>query len=81
MLAHPAVTQILLFIRHVLYGDRKVAIRKQYKLRESETIRYVVVMSFCPYICKYFKFPVGHPVIHVGDACKKRKPACLWVDS
>jgi hypothetical protein len=33
-------------------------------------------MSLYPYICKYFKFPVGHPVIHVGDACKDTE-ACL----
>jgi len=26
-------------------------------------------MSLYPYICKYFKFPIGHPIIHVGDAC------------
>ena len=27
-------------------------------------------MSLYPYICKYGKFPVGHPVIHAGDACR-----------
>ena len=27
-------------------------------------------MSLYPYICKYFKFPISHPRIHVGDACK-----------
>ena len=26
-------------------------------------------MSIYPYICKYFKFPIGHLIIHVGDAC------------
>jgi hypothetical protein len=34
------------------------------------------LLSLYPYICKYFKFPVGHLVIHVGDACKDRE-ACL----
>jgi hypothetical protein len=24
-------------------------------------------MSLYPYICKYFKFPVGHPKVYVGD--------------
>ena len=28
------------------------------------------VMSLYPYICKYGKCPVGHPVIHAGDACQ-----------
>ena len=26
-------------------------------------------MSLYSFVCKYFKFPVDHPVIHVGDAC------------
>ena len=29
-------------------------------------------MSLYPYICKNFNFPSGHPVIHVGEACKDR---------
>jgi len=44
--------------------------RLHYKARENETIQYGDVMSLYPYIYKYFKFPVGHPVIHVGDACE-----------
>ena len=44
--------------------------RLHYKVQENETIQYVDIMSLYPYICKYFKFPVGHPRIHVGDACK-----------
>jgi len=27
-------------------------------------------MSLYPYICMYFKFPIGHPVVHVRDTCK-----------
>ena len=34
------------------------------------------LFSMYPYICKYFMFPVCHPVIHMGDACKE-KEACL----
>jgi len=44
--------------------------RLHYKAREGEAIQYVDVMSVYQYICKYLKFPVGHPVIHVGDVCK-----------
>jgi hypothetical protein len=36
---------------------------------EGETIQQCDVMSLYTYICKYIKFPVGHPVIHVGDTC------------
>ena len=28
------------------------------------------LISLYLYGCKYFKFPVGHPVIHLGDACQ-----------
>ena len=44
--------------------------RLHYKAREGETIQYVDVMSLYPHVCKYGKFPVGHPVVDVGDACK-----------
>jgi hypothetical protein len=36
----------------------------------GETIRYCDIMSLYTHSCKYFKFPLGHPVIHVGDACQ-----------
>jgi hypothetical protein len=44
--------------------------RLHYKIREGETIQYVDVMSLYPYICKYYKIPIGHLIIHVGDACQ-----------
>jgi len=44
--------------------------RLHYKVGERESNQYVDVMSLYPFVCKYFKFPVGHPVIHVGDACR-----------
>ena len=34
------------------------------------TIKYVDVMRLYPYICKYFKFPVGHPIIQMENTCK-----------
>ena len=40
--------------------------RLHYKIEDEKTIQYVGVMSF---VYKYFKFPIGNPVIHVGDAC------------
>jgi len=53
--------------------------RLHYKARENETTQYVDVISLYQYICKYFKFPVGHPIIHLGDACKDIE-ACLRMD-
>ena len=48
--------------------------RLHYKIREGEeTIQYVDVMSLYPYICEYLKFPVGHSVIHAGDACHDKE--------
>ena len=79
LLAHPIVRQSPLCTRDALYGGRTEAMRLHYKVRENETIQYVDVMSLYPYICKYFKFPVGHPRIHVGDACKDTV-ACLRME-
>jgi len=62
-----------------VYGGRTEAMRLHYKVHENETIQYVDVMSLYHYIFKYFKFPVGHPRIHVGDACKDIV-ACLRME-
>jgi hypothetical protein len=51
-------------------GGRTEGMCLHYKARDNETIKYVDVMSLYPYICKYYKMPVGHPKIHVGDACQ-----------
>ena len=44
-----------------------------YATREGERIHYYDVMSLYPYVCKYSKFPVGHPTIHVGDTCRDKQ--------
>ena len=68
---YAVVLHSLLNTRDALYGGRTEAMRLHYKIREGEeTVQYVDVMSLYPYVCKYFKFPLGHPVIHVGDACQ-----------
>jgi len=79
ILAHPTVQQSSLCTRNALYGGRTEPMRLHYMASENETIQYVNVMSLYPYIWKYFKFPVGHSVIHVGDACKD-KEACKRMD-
>jgi len=56
--------------RDALYGGRTEAMLLHYQVKEGEeTIQYVEVMSLYPWVCKYFKFPVGHPTIHLdcGD--------------
>ena len=66
---HPIVEKSSLKTRDALCGVRTEAMHLQNKAREDETVQYVDVISLYPYIYKYFKFPVGHPVIHVGDEC------------
>jgi len=79
-LAHPIVRHAPLITRDALYGDRTEAMRLHYKIREEdESPQYCDVMSLYQYICKYFKFPIGHPITHVGDACAD-KEACLKKD-
>jgi len=68
---NPVVGHSPLNSRDSLYGGRTEVMRLHYNVREGEeTVQYVEVMSLYMYVCKYFKFPVGHPVIHVGDACQ-----------
>jgi len=69
-----------LFRRDALYGGRTEAIRLHYKIEEdAETIQYYDVISLYPYIYKYLKFPIGHPIIHVGDRCKSIE-TCLQME-
>jgi len=66
--AHPIVRHAPLNTHDALYGGRTEAMRLHYKIREGEkTVQYCDIMSLYPYICKYYKFPIGHPIIHVGD--------------
>jgi hypothetical protein len=44
--------------------------RLHYNIRGEETIQYVDVISMYAYVSKYIKFPIGHPTIQVGDACR-----------
>ena len=79
LLTRPIVKHSPLNTRDALYGGRTEAMRLHYTIEEKESIPYCGVMSMYPYICKYFKFPIGHPVIHVGDTCKNIE-ACLRME-
>ena len=79
MLTHLIVRHSPLKNREALYGDRTEAMRLYYEISEHETIEYCDVISLYPYICKYFKFPIGHTINHVGDTCSKVE-ACLQID-
>jgi hypothetical protein len=54
--------------RDAVYGGHTEAMTLHYKIKEGvEIIQYVDVMSLYPWVCKYFRFPVGNPVVHAGD--------------
>lgn len=52
--------------RQAFTGGRVNAITLFYEPRPGEQIRYVDFTSLYPYVCKYAKFPIGHPVIFRG---------------
>jgi hypothetical protein len=66
----PIVEESPLSTRDALYGGRTEAMRFHYKIKDGETIQYVDVMSFYPWVCKYFKHPIRHPTVHVGETCR-----------
>jgi len=53
-------------IRDSVYGGTSEASKTYYRVKQGEQIRYVDVISLYPYICKYGKFPAGHPDVYVG---------------
>jgi len=80
LLVNSIVKHAPLITRDAVYGGRTKGMWLHYKIRVGEeSVQYCDVMSLFPYICKYFKFPIGHPIIHVGDACADKK-ACLKMD-
>jgi hypothetical protein len=68
LLTNPILQSTPLKTRDALYGGRTEAMCL-HKARYDETIDYCDIMSLYPYICKYGKFPTGHPVVRVGDTC------------
>ena len=80
MLTHPIVKHEKMNTREAVYGGETKAMRLYYKVREDvESVQYCDIMSLYPYICKYFKFPIGNPIIHVGDTCTDIE-ACLKME-
>ncbi|XP_023312382.1 uncharacterized protein LOC111692561 [Anoplophora glabripennis] len=66
---HPLVTLTPLNPRDAFYGGRTGNTVEYYKCGPGEKIKYVDVCSLYPWVCKYGKFPVGHPKVHVGEEC------------
>jgi hypothetical protein len=67
---HSVIRHTTLKTRDALYGGRTEAMCLHYAIDErKETIQYCDVISLYPFICKYFKYPVCHPTVHVGDSC------------
>jgi hypothetical protein len=63
LLVHLIIKHAPLITRDALYWCRTEAMRLHYKIREGkESVQYCDVMSLYPFICKYFKFPIGHPL-------------------
>ncbi|XP_018574075.1 uncharacterized protein LOC108913090 [Anoplophora glabripennis] len=55
--------------RDAFYGGRTGNTFEYYKCGPGEKIKYVDVCSLYPWVCKYGKFPVGHPKVYVGEEC------------
>ncbi|XP_055389973.1 uncharacterized protein LOC129618958 [Condylostylus longicornis] len=64
---HPLVNCTPLYPRDAFYGGRTGNTFSYYKCKNAEKINYIDVCSLYPYVCKYGKFPIGHPKIHIGN--------------
>ena len=49
--------------RHGFYGGRTNATKLYHKIQGNEKIKYVDVCSLYPWVCKYARYPLGHPEI------------------
>ncbi|XP_063965780.1 uncharacterized protein LOC129254369 [Lytechinus pictus] len=53
--------------RHAFYGGRTNAVKLSHRIQGNERIKYVDVCSLYPWVCKYGKYPLGHPDIITKD--------------
>ena len=67
---HPLLVLRQLNPRDAFFGGRTGNVWEYYKAKTDEKICYADVCSLYPSICKYAKFPLGHPEVIVGDECK-----------
>jgi hypothetical protein len=72
--SHPYVKYSPINIRDAFHGGRTETMKTYYRVKQGEQFLYVDVISLYPYICKYGKFPAGHPEVYVGADCP---PDCL----
>ncbi|XP_018568461.1 uncharacterized protein LOC108908806 [Anoplophora glabripennis] len=66
---HPLLVNAPLNPRDAFYGGRTGNTFEYYKVNQGEKIKYLDVCSLYPWVCKYGKFPVGHPKIYLGEEC------------
>ncbi|XP_055385241.1 uncharacterized protein LOC129614573 [Condylostylus longicornis] len=81
---HPLVQHAPLNPRDAFYGGRTGNVYNYYNCKEEEKIKYINMCSLYPGVCKYGKFPIGHPQIYVGEKCcpysdEKRALIGTWV--
>uniref|UniRef100_A0ABD2WZ65 DNA-directed DNA polymerase n=1 Tax=Trichogramma kaykai TaxID=54128 RepID=A0ABD2WZ65_9HYME len=66
---HPLISKIKIDPRDSFFGGRTENFVTHYDVKQGEKIRYIDVCSLYPYVCKYGKYPRGHPTIYVGEEC------------
>ncbi|KAJ8915407.1 hypothetical protein NQ315_008296 [Exocentrus adspersus] len=66
---HPLLVNTPLNPRDAFFGGRTGNTYEYYKCKDGEKIKYVDVCSLYPWVCKYGKFPIGHPKVYVGEEC------------
>ncbi|XP_033212197.1 uncharacterized protein LOC117169800 [Belonocnema kinseyi] len=67
---HPLLMTDALNPRDAFYGGRASTTFSYYEAKGTVKISYPDVCSLYPFVSKYGKFPIGHPKVYIGDACK-----------
>lgn len=67
---HPLLNRNVLNPRDVFYGGRTGNMVKFVEVGPNQRIEYYDICSLYPSVKKTGIYPVGHPVIYVGDDCK-----------
>ena len=64
---YPVLINSLLDFREAFFGGRTENIATRYEVTNTEKIRYVNVYSLYPYVLKTGTFPLGQPMVYIGE--------------
>lgn len=73
----PLVANTPLNPRDAFFGGRTNGSKLYHKAAQNEKIHYYDIYSLYPFINKYYKYPIGHPTVYVGEEAENKNVSII----